>query len=217
MTRVTDVKIQVIGFDTGQGMPPPRDYRDHPELYREGYFPMDKDALRSRLPANAQLIIGDLRDTLPAFVKSMSPDAPLGFVTLDVDYYSSSRDALRLFLGEPQCYFPVVPIYVDDLSLISHNPFCGELLAISEFNAEHERRKISFDRFLPHRRVFKHAEWISHMYKLDVMDHPDRNRLEPPDRIAVLRNPYLEGAGPLVEMRPFGVDQSPAGVGPGSP
>jgi hypothetical protein len=39
-TAVTGVKIDVYGFDTGKGLPPPRTYRDHPELYRQGDFPM---------------------------------------------------------------------------------------------------------------------------------------------------------------------------------
>ena len=30
------------GLDTGEGMPPPRDHRDHPELYGQGWYPMDR-------------------------------------------------------------------------------------------------------------------------------------------------------------------------------
>src|ERR1039457_5891009 len=33
VTKATGVEIQVIGFDTGSGMPPARGYRDHPDLY----------------------------------------------------------------------------------------------------------------------------------------------------------------------------------------
>lgn len=203
VTRATGVEFEVFGFDTGRGMPPPRDYRDHPELYREGYFPMDQCRLAARLPANARLVFGSLAETVPAFVESaLGESAPLGFATLDVDYYCSSKDALRLFLGRPACYLPVVPIYVDDLHHDSHNPFCGELLAISEFNAEHTLRKISPDRFLPFHRVIKHAEWLAHMHKLDVLDHPERNRLEQPEAVIVHRNPYLDGVGPPVGTRP---------------
>ena len=32
----TGVRIDVVGFDTGLGLPRPHDYRDHPELFQEG-------------------------------------------------------------------------------------------------------------------------------------------------------------------------------------
>ena len=31
VTRATGVKFRIVGFDSGTGMPAPRDYRDHPE------------------------------------------------------------------------------------------------------------------------------------------------------------------------------------------
>jgi hypothetical protein len=39
VTRCTGVEFTIYGFDTGQGMPPARDYRDHPELYRSSSSP----------------------------------------------------------------------------------------------------------------------------------------------------------------------------------
>jgi hypothetical protein len=30
--------VSVVGFDSGVGMPPPLDYRDHPDLYQQGTF-----------------------------------------------------------------------------------------------------------------------------------------------------------------------------------
>ncbi|MGH8011444.1 MAG: hypothetical protein ACREQ4_02945 [Candidatus Binataceae bacterium] len=54
-TRVT---VQIAGFDSGQGMPPPTDYRGHPEQFAPSDFPMDFDALRTRLPANCRLVLG---------------------------------------------------------------------------------------------------------------------------------------------------------------
>ena len=35
VTDATGVRFEIVGFDSGEGMPPPRDYRDHPEYYRE--------------------------------------------------------------------------------------------------------------------------------------------------------------------------------------
>ena len=57
VTRATGVEIQVVGFDTGMGMPPPRDYRDHPEHYRVGDYPTtNPDWLTEALPTHASII-----------------------------------------------------------------------------------------------------------------------------------------------------------------
>jgi hypothetical protein len=191
--KETGVAFHVAGFDTGEGMPPPADYRDHPELYKEGWFPMDREALEARLPANAEIHFGPIGETMPAFIEGLGPDAPLGFATLDVDFYSSSKDALRLFDGRPEAYLPCVPLYVDDLALATHTRFAGELLAIREFNDEHELRKLDWDWNLANTRVFKHAAWLTHMFKLHVLDHPERSDLSRPGEVASFENPYLQG------------------------
>src|SRR3954451_22788552 len=54
VSRLTGVSITVHGFDTGTGMPAPVDYRDHPDLYAEGDFPMDFGALQTILPPSVK-------------------------------------------------------------------------------------------------------------------------------------------------------------------
>ncbi len=68
VTESTGVDIKVFGFDTGKGMPKAIDYRDHPDLYREGDFPMDVTQLQKRVPSNGGLILGELSETVPAFL-----------------------------------------------------------------------------------------------------------------------------------------------------
>jgi hypothetical protein len=193
ITGKTGVGFRVVGFDTGEGMPPPADYRDHPELYKEGWFPMDREALERSLPANAEIHFGPIGETMKPFVETLGPEAPLGFATLDVDFYSSSKGALRLFDGRPEGYLPVVTLYVDDLALSTHTRYAGELLAIREFNDEHELRKLDWDWNLANTRVFKRAEWLTHMFKLHVFDHPERSDLSRSEQIASFENPYLQG------------------------
>jgi hypothetical protein len=65
VSSLTGLDIQVYGFDTGKGMPPHRDYRDHPDFYRGGDFPADLSARRTALPANGHLIVGELAVTVP--------------------------------------------------------------------------------------------------------------------------------------------------------
>jgi hypothetical protein len=191
VTKVTGIAFQIYGFDTGKGMPPPTSARDHPELYQAGDFVMSIDRLQPALPENVHLIIGDIAATVPEFLKQLGPSAPVGFVSLDVDYYSSSVDALTVFAGAPELYLPRTCMYVDDLEDPSHNSFCGEQLAIHEFNAGHELRKIEHHTFLRSSRVFQRAPWIDHMYTLHVLDHPTRTTLDQ-GRIAFdLVNPYF--------------------------
>jgi hypothetical protein len=192
VTKVTGVRFRIAGFDTGAGMPPPSSYRDHPELYAEGDFPMNPKQLRAALPPFAELVIGEIGETAPRFIRSLSPSAPLGFVSLDVDYYSSTKSALSLLDGKPQQYLPLVIVYVDDLEDEYHNAYCGASLALNEFNREHELRKIEKWPFLRGYRLFRNARWIDHIFFLQVMDHPRRQpRTGARNASLVLDNPYL--------------------------
>lgn len=191
VSSITGVEIKVYGFDTGKGMPPPVDYRDHPDYYITGDFPMDLDALRKILPANGELVIGDLSYTVPQFLNAhLSKESPLGYVMLDVDYYSSSVAALKLLEGDPQLYLPTTLIYLDDIHFATHNPYAGELLAVSEFNERNKLRKISRYEFLDTTRLFRRARWIKHVFVLQVMDHPTRNAPAARPRVTI-PNPYL--------------------------
>ena len=174
--------------DSGVGMPPPRDYRDHPEYYSRGDFPMqDPDALRAALPNNANLILGDIRDT----VRSFQPSAPIGFVSIDVDYYSSTVEALEIFCGPPQNVSWVIA-YFDDVEFEGHNGHCGELLAAREFVDTHPLRPITGYNLLRPRRIFQRALWIDHMYMVHVLDHPVRSQAMGKWGGIALDNPYLD-------------------------
>jgi hypothetical protein len=188
----TGVRFQVLGFDTGKGMPPAKSYRDHPEYYQGGDFPMqDRSGLQSRLPEFASLIIGDLAETVPAARERMTRACPLGFASIDVDYYSSTIDCLEIFQGAPEHYLPMVDVYVDDVQLEGHNQWCGELLAFSEFNDANSSRKLSPHRFMRENRLFQRATWLSHMHTLHVLDHPGRSPETTVATTRVLGNAYM--------------------------
>ncbi|HEV7692926.1 MAG TPA: hypothetical protein VGO52_18975 [Hyphomonadaceae bacterium] len=174
VSKLTGVGIDVIGFDTGKGMPPALDYRDHPESYAQGDFAMpDPDQLRASLPPFAQLIIGDIEETAQRFLEQS--DSVIGFAAVDVDYYSSAVSCLSMLKGPPGRYLPIVPVFFDDVILDAHNPWCGELLAIEEFNQLGDKRKIAPFTALASKRVLKSASWIAQMYALHVLDHPTRS------------------------------------------
>ena len=65
VTRETGVKFNIVGFNSGEGMPPPVDYRDHPEKYFTGDFPpIDRQALLDALPSNAKIYFGPIDTSL---------------------------------------------------------------------------------------------------------------------------------------------------------
>lgn len=106
-----------------------------PYAWRRGFYKMDVEAVRRRLPT-AQLILGNVRDTVPAFLQS-AEFPPIRFVSFDLDYYTSTSDALRIFEGPDDKYLPRVLSYFDDVMSGDQQYYCedtGELLAIHEFN-----------------------------------------------------------------------------------
>ena len=162
------VQISVWGIDNAVGLPPIEDHRDHPEIWHGGQFAMgDPAALRAQLPPFARLLIGDVADVLATFAEE-SHGQRLGFVAVDVDYYSSATRALPIFERDPSAYVPAVPLYVDDVEvLLTYNPWCGEAAAIAEFNDRNALRKIER----------KPNFGIHNFYVCHILDHPIRRGL----------------------------------------
>jgi hypothetical protein len=172
-TADTGVAIDVFGFDTGRGLPKPTDHRDLPYTWREGDFVMDQKALRARLP-QAELILGDIQETIPRFLQAHDP-APIGFVSIDVDYYSSTAAALRLFDGDHGHFLPRVFCYLDDTvgdeDQVVHNDYVGELAAVRELNEANDAMKLSPINGLRHKRAVP-APWNELIYVLHRFEHP---------------------------------------------
>lgn len=107
VTKLTGVEFEIFGFDTGKGMPIPKDYRDHPEKYFTGDYPLiNQEKLINSLPKNAKLILGDIKKSLFEIEKQIT--SPNGFVSVDVDYYSSTLDCLNIFQNDTTLYLPYV-------------------------------------------------------------------------------------------------------------
>lgn len=193
VTAATGIGIDFVGFDNASGMPLAVDYRDHPEYYQPGDFVMgNRSALVAALPANARLVIGDVKETIPAFIAGHDTASPLGFVSVDVDYYSSTVDCLALFVEAAEKYLMAVLVYLDDVQDLGHNRFAGEMLAVEEFNDANTLRKITPTNFLRERRLFKRAGWISQIYTLHVFDSANRARILQNKQKVVLSNPYID-------------------------
>lgn len=183
------VRFRIVGFDTGHGLPEPQGYKDHPEIWSAGDYPMQSDEeLARRIRGRAELVLGDVKDTVESFLATLDAAAPLGFIAVDVDVYTSTTHALRCLSGRPELYNPAISMYFDDVAHFFANRWCGELAALREFNDGHEFRKIDHDRTQRHGQprptgagddpVFRTAnpqKWFQRMYVCHVLDHPARN------------------------------------------
>lgn len=168
VSKETGVAIDVYGFDSGTGMPPPADHRDVPYLWHAGFFSMDQAKLKSRLK-RAELVLGPVSETAAAFLHRRRP-APIGFVSFDLDYYSSTVAAFKIWEGESSFFLPRVVCYFDDMSPgISQH--AGEFLAIAEFNESHPRKKIDPIKSLAYLRRIP-SLWNEQMYMLHDFSHP---------------------------------------------
>ena len=185
--RIFGLRIDVYGFDTGKGLPKPQDYRDLPNLYLESAFPMDVEKLQKRLN-RARLQLGLVGETVVDFMNARP--APVAFVSIDLDYYSSTADALTLLDAGPKFLLPRVHFYFDDIMGFTNSEFNGERLAIADFNRAHEKRKISpiygLQYFLPPR--YAQAEWVAEMYMAHLFDHPCYGRYD-----GLVRQPFNGG------------------------
>jgi hypothetical protein len=165
------VEIDVVGFDSGEGMPAPADYRDLPHVWNAGYYRMDPARLKAKL-SRAQLVLGDIRETITSWMTRCRH--PIGFVAFDLDYYSSTMSAFRLFDSPAGSgHLPRVYCYFDDTiwpEHACHNEYVGELRAIQEFNQAGDK-KICPHHLLRHMRVHP-AAWNDQIYVMHDFKHP---------------------------------------------
>lgn len=172
VTKITKVNIDLFGFDMGTGLPTPSDYRDLPYVFKSGFYKMDVKYLQERLKKTTRLILGDISDTISGFIKTSI--APLGFAAFDLDFYSSTIHAMKILSAGHDKLLPRVYCYFDDTIGAReelYNEYTGELLAIREFNQQHEDRKITLIHGLIDHRIIK-SSWCNAMYALHVFNHP---------------------------------------------
>lgn len=171
--RLYSVDIEIYGFDTGKGLPNPKDYRDLPYHWKEGFFAMEQPALKEKL-TKAKLVLGDIEETSKTFFKQFQP-APIGALIHDFDFYSSTTTALTMLKNSDEHFLPRVFCYFDDTmgsEIELYNDFTGERLAIHDFNKGNESIKIAFPYYILDQRpeTWHHQIWICHFFK-----HPQYN------------------------------------------
>ena len=173
--KTANLDFEIYGFDLGSGLPNPQGYQDLPYYWGEGFYSMDFEKLETRLRFS-KLIIGDIEQTVTDFFDKYSP-APIGCVLFDVDYFSSTISAFRIFDTIPINYLPRVFCYFDDVvgnEVGLYSEYTGELLAINEFNAKNPFKKIAKIRYKPHVGPFNY--WYDKIYIFHDFKHPAYNQ-----------------------------------------
>jgi hypothetical protein len=165
------MNFDVYGFDNGEGLPKPTDYRDTPYRWDAGWYKMDVEGLKKKL-RRSKLVIGNVAETVPAFIER-DLSCPIGAVMFDLDYYSSTRDALAIFSQTPpELRLPRVFCYFDDISGIED---VGAMRAIIEFNDAHANMKI---RVRPYWQYNPNPYIIGwKLFEFHQFDHPLYNKL----------------------------------------
>ncbi len=185
---VFGVEVDIYGFDTGTGLPKPKGYRDLPNVYAKSQYVMDIEKLRKRL-RKSQLILGLVENTIDDFIRSRP--APVAFIADDLDYYTASMDAFKIFDATQDLLLPRIWCYFDDIMGPTKCDFTGERLAIEDFNAFHEMRKISPIYGLPWALPKSHFEqvWVRKVFLAHIFDHEQYGQF---DELTPMYDPELE-------------------------
>ena len=151
------------------------DFRDLPYVWAEGFYRMDQAKLKHRLQ-HARLMLGNLASTVPDALDTLRH--PIGFISFDLDYDSSTMEAFRVFDGPPDSRLPRVFCYFDDLiwpERACYSEFTGEYAAIRDFNARSKHKKISQVAGLRWMRERARA-WNEQIYVLHDFEHARYSR-----------------------------------------
>lgn len=169
------IEVEVIGFDTGVGLPAALDYRDLGYVWKRGSYKMDVEELQKKLKV-AKLLLGDVQETVVEFLRS--EHAPIGFISFDLDYYSSTVSAFQIFRGTDRSLLPRVLCYFDDVVSDGHQLHCahvGELRAIREFNeAATDSQTLAPIGLMTANSVFP-AQWMDQLWVYHRFQHFEYN------------------------------------------
>jgi len=131
--------IYIYGFDSFKGLPDKQHVADDNLDWEKGSFAFEKDKTLAlledlRFPLdNVKLIEGFYEDSLNDESYNIIKENPPSIVTMDVDYYSSTKIALEFIA-------PLLSsgtmFYFDDLYSFHLHPDMGQIKAIKEFNGK---------------------------------------------------------------------------------
>jgi hypothetical protein len=170
--KLTKVKIKIVGFDTGKGLPKIDNKFDLPFYWKTGQFKHNKGELGSQI--DSKIIYGDVNDTMEEFIKT-NPEN-IATIFFDLDLYTSTKNFLNHFSKLEKYLAPRVYCYFDEIHLPEHwiNEHNGELLAIKEFNNENQNMKIG--KTTDNINDFRFPLGKNELFLLHNFNHKDYNK-----------------------------------------
>jgi hypothetical protein len=152
---------EVCLFDSFKGLPPPTGSHDAHVTWSAGDFAFSTDYIRGVIRKNGfpldrvRFVEGFFEESLtPALAESLRSKPP-AFVTLDLDYYSSTKAALDFL--QP-LFVSGCNVFFDDLWSFDGHPEHGQLKALREFNAANKRGQLVPNTIFPD-RIYSYFNW----------------------------------------------------------
>lgn len=142
--KIFDIKINIIGFDTGAGLPNSDLKEDLPYFWKQGDYRNNNVMNLEKEDVSIKIYEGNISSTLDKYISDNK--SRIGLVFFDLDLYSSTKLFLDKIqeLSQKKLLLPRVFCYFDDLFVADYilNDVNGEPLAIEEFNAQSKKIKL---------------------------------------------------------------------------
>lgn len=133
-------KLKIFAFDSFEGLPAPAVKADQLLSWKKGEYAgsiehvKNKiDNLKLKINPDITYIKGVYEKTLDEALREKLKNFPPSIITIDVDYYSSTKTVLDWLV-------PILPsaciFYFDDIWAFAGNPNYGQIKAINEFNVD---------------------------------------------------------------------------------
>ena len=166
------IKIDIYGFDTGEGMPETNLKEDLVFVFKPGQFKIDKNLIAKKI--KSKIFYGDIKNTVNDFIK-LNP-SKISCIFFDLDYYSSTKSFLNQINSLKKYLLPRVLCYFDDLHVPEKyiSNINGVPLAINEFNSLNSNCKLGSS--VDHILDFKFPLAKSLVYVLHDFDNIDYNK-----------------------------------------
>lgn len=145
-SRREDIYLyHIFGFDSFEGLPEKKSEKDNCQRWRKGLFSYSLFDVEQKVKKQGidlerhtvHFVKGFFEKTLTPSLRKALRNSPPSVVTVDVDYYSSTKTVLewlRPILRSGTLF------YFDDIWSFGGNPNYGQLAAIKEFNEVGEGR-----------------------------------------------------------------------------
>ena len=136
-------KFRIFGFDSFEGLPASENPADIRSGWEQGAMAHSQEEIEQKLKTNdfsknfenIKFIKGFFEKSLTSSLRDELAGFPPGIVTVDVDFYSSTKivlEWLRPILMSGTLF------YFDDIWSFHGNPKYGQLKAINEFNEKND-------------------------------------------------------------------------------